>query len=256
MSSVTQAPARVGAMRRAGRSVARTASTAALDARLLWRNQFYTVSLVVCVLLGGGLRFFFAPDQAGAVLPVIYLLMVGASTYFIGGAFVLLEKSQGTLVALRTSPLRPRDYLRAKVLVFGSLLAAECTILGAVAFGAAGVERGWALAIGLLALGVLQTAIGVGQSAPHGAVTTFLIPGGALIGTALQLPIFYVFEVGPAWLWYLFPTHGPFLLILGAWRDLDTWQWAYAVGVTVVALLWSLRWARRRLDEHLDWTSR
>ncbi|MEO1083118.1 MAG: hypothetical protein AAFY88_02645 [Acidobacteriota bacterium] len=249
-------PARAGLFRRAGWSVAQTAATAALDVRLLWRNQFYALTLGLAVVLGLGLRFFFSPEQAGTVLPVVFLLMVGASTYFIAGALVLLEKSQGTLAALRTSPLRPRAYVRAKVLGLSTLLVAECGILTVAGFGGAGVERWWLLGVGLLTLGVLQTAVGVGQVAPHDSVTSFLIPGAALVGTVLQLPVFFVLEVGPPWVWYLIPTHGPFLLILGAWRELTAWQWLYAAGVSVGALALSLRWARRRLDRHLDWTSR
>ncbi|MEO1370289.1 MAG: hypothetical protein AAFX50_24160, partial [Acidobacteriota bacterium] len=203
------------------------------------------------------LRVFFDPDQAAWALPVMYLLMVGASTYFIGAAMVLLEKSQGTLAVLRTSPLRPGSYLLAKMLSLGSLLAAECAVLYFVGFGIdAEVERWWSLGLGLFLLSTLQTAIGLGQVAPHRSVTSFLIPGAALLGSVLQLPVFYVMEAGPPWLWYLIPTHGAFLLLLGAWRDLETWQWLYAAGVGTVAALWSIRWARRRLETHMGWMRR
>ncbi|MEM8996530.1 MAG: hypothetical protein AAGF23_17210 [Acidobacteriota bacterium] len=254
------APDRPGAVRRAARWLRRTASTVRLDVRLLWRNKIYTVSLIVSALLGVALRVFFDPGQAAWALPVIYLLIVGASTYFIGAAMVLLEKSQGTLAALRTSPLRPGSYLVAKMLSLGSLLAAECAVLYLVGFGGAEagarVERWWSLGLGLVLLCALQTAIGLGQVAPHRSVTSFLVPGAALIGSVLQLPVFFVMEAGPPWLWYLIPTHGAFLLILGAWRDLEAWQWLYAAGLGTVAALWSIRWARRRLEKHVGWMRR
>jgi len=50
-------------------------------------------------------RFFVHPDYAGRLLAVFYLRGLGSTTYMIGASLVLLEKSGGTLQALRITPL-------------------------------------------------------------------------------------------------------------------------------------------------------
>lgn len=221
-----------------------------LDVLFQARGQVYTISFVVALLFGLMLRSFFPPVYAGRVLAVFFLLAVGGSTYFFGGALVLLEKSQGTLAALRTSPLLSRTYLASKTITLTGLVLLEGAIVYSVGFGGVPFAP-LPLLLGLVVLGAFQTLVGLGQVASHDAVTSFLVPGGALIGTVLQLPVFYIFEAGPPWIWYLVPTQAPMLLVLGAFEPLESWQWAYALVVSALSLVAAAFWARKRFARHI-----
>lgn len=227
-------------------------ATLALDVRLQARHRIYAISLPIALVLGLALRALFESEQAGEVLAVGYLLVVGASTYFFAAALVLLDKSDGVFAALRTSPLSPVSYLASKTATLSSLLLLESALIYFVAF-AGTVQRVWPLVLGLVLLAAMQTLIGLGQVAPHDAVTSFLVPGAALIGTVLQLPVLWVFGAEPAWLWYLVPTQGPMLLILAAFGPIETWQWAYALAVSLLSTAWAAWWAGRRFAQFVEW---
>lgn len=224
--------------------------TVKLDVLLQARSRLYAIGIGVSVLFGLGGRFFFSPDYAGNVLAIFFLSAIGVSTYFFGAALVLLEKSQGTLDALRTSPLTAGTYLASKAITLTAFALVESAVVYAVAF--LGVPfHPVPLILGVVLLGLIQTLVGLGQVAPHDAVPSFLIPGAVVIGTVFQLPAFWVLEVGPPWLWYLVPTHGTVLMMVGAFRPLATWQWIYATLVSLAALAAAGEWARRRFARHV-----
>ena len=235
-----------------GPALRRLLATVKLDVRLQARQRIYAVSLPVALLIALAVGALFERGQAASVLAVLYLLVAGASTYFFAAALVLLEKSDGVLAALRTSPLAPSTYLASKTLTLSALLLVESATLYFAAF-AGTVQRAWPMVLGLLLLAAFQTLVGLGQAAPHDAVTSFLVPGAALAGTVLQLPVFYVFGAGPPWIWYLIPTQGPLLLILASFQEIEAWQWVYAVGVSLLSTAWAAWWARRRFARYVEW---
>ena len=235
-----------------GKTMNRLLATLWLDVRLQVRHRIYAISIPMALVLGLALRALFSAEQAASVLAVFYLLIVGASTYFFAAALVLLDKSDGVFAALRTSPLSPATYLGSKTVTLTGLLLVECGLIYLIAFGGT-LERLWPLVLGLVLLAAMQTLLGLGQVAPHDAVTSFLVPGAAIMGTVLQLPVFWVFGAGPPWIWYLVPTQGPLLLILAAFEPIEPWQWLYALGVSTLATAWAGWWALRRFRRHIDW---
>lgn len=226
-------------------------ATMRLDVRLQSRSRLYTIGIGVAVLFGVLGKFLFADADTGRVLTGFYLLGVGSTTYIFGASLVLLEKSQGTLQALRASPLTASAYIGSKVLTLTTFALVESAIVYAIAFPDAAANFA-ILVLGVASLGALYALIGLGQVAPHDSVTSFLMPGAMLVGSVVQLPILYLLDVGPSTVWYLVPTQAPLLLMLGAFEHLEAWQWAYALAMTVVAMGVARWWALRRFARFIE----
>lgn len=220
-------------------------ATMKLDVRLQARSKLYTIGIVVAIMLGLAGRFAFGPQHAGKVLAAFYLLALGGTTYIFGASLVLLEKSEGVLEALRTSPLTSTAYIASKAITLTVFALAESAVVYGIGFFGVAVNP-LPLALGVVTLGVMYTFVGMGQVAGHDSVTSFLMPGALMVGGVMQLPVMHVLEVGPPLLWYAIPTQAPLLLMLGAFEPLENWQWAYAFGMSIVALGLSAWWARGR----------
>ncbi len=219
-------------------------STLRLDVRLQARGKLYVIGIVVSLLLGLAGRFFVHADYAGRFLVIFYLGGIGGTTYFFGAALFLLEKSEGTLQALRTTPLTSTTYLTSKVITLTSFAVLESVIIYVVAFLGMSLNP-VPMILGIVCLGVIYTLVGLGQAASHDSVTAFLFPGAVIVSGVLQLPIFYVI-LGPAPGWYFFPTQGSLLLMLGGTESLEVWQWAYAMVVSLVSIVLAFWWSKRR----------
>lgn len=181
------------------------AATLKLDIRLQARSKLYAIGIGVALLLGLIGRFLFDPEHAGRLLAAFYLLGIGGTTYVFSASLVLLDKSQGTLQALRTTPLTSTAYLSSKVVTLTSFAVLESAIVYAVAFVGAPLDL-WLLATGVVSLGAFYTLVGLGQVASQDSVLAFLMPGALVVGSVLQLPVLYILDVGPALAWHLIPT--------------------------------------------------
>ncbi len=109
-------------------------ATLKLDVRLQARSKLYAIGIAVALLLGFAGRYFVSPDYAVKVLAVFYLTGIGGTTYFFAASLVLLEKSEGTLQALRTTPLTSTAYITSKVITLTSFALLESAIVYSVAF--------------------------------------------------------------------------------------------------------------------------
>ncbi len=225
-------------------------ATIKLDIRLQARNRLYAIGIVTAILLGLAGRFFFREDYAGPVLAVFFVTGLGLTTYFFAAALVLLEKGEGTLAALRSTPLSVRTYMLSKGLTLTVFALIESLITLVVAFGNTPLNPVPLLA-GLVSLGLFYTFIGLGQVAPHHAITSFLVPGAMLVSVFLQLPCLGIFEIGPSAIWYLVPTQGPLLCFVGAYRTLARWQWVYTILLLIAAPILAAHWAERRLQKYV-----
>ena len=226
------------------------AATVKLDVRLQARSKLYTIGMGVAILMGLIGRFLFSAEHAGPLLAAFYLLGIGGTTYVFSASLVLLDKSQGTLQALQTTPLTSSAYISSKVVTLTAFAMLEGTIVYAVAFADAPLAP-WPLATGVFFLGAFYTLVGLGQVASHHSVLAFLMPGALVVGSLLQLPVLYVLGVGPPMVWHLIPTQGPVLLMLAASEPLSPWQWAYAIGVSAASLAGAGWWARHRFRRHI-----
>ena len=147
-------------------------ATLKLDVRLQARSKLYAIGIAVALLFGFAGRYFVNPNYAGNVLAVFYLIGIGGTTYFFAASLVLLEKSEGTLQALRTTPLTSTAYITSKVITLTSFALIESAIVYFVAFF--GVPLNPApLIFGVVSLGVTYTLVSLGQVASHDSVTAF-----------------------------------------------------------------------------------
>ncbi len=225
-------------------------ATLKLDVQVQARSQLYGIGIGVAIAVGLVARFLIGAEHAATGAPILYLLSLGGTTYIFGASMVLGEKSQGTLAALRVSPLRRDTYFASKLLTLTAFAAVEGAIIHAIGFWGTGFSP-IPLVAGILGLGLFNTLVGLAHVAPHDSMFSFLVPGALVIGSTLQWPMLYALDVGPPWVWYLFPTQGPLLLMLGAFEPLAPWQWAYAVLMTGGAIVGVGWFARVRFAKHV-----
>ena len=228
----------------------RLPATLRLDVRLQARSRLYAIGIGVAILLGLVGRFFVPPDYAGRMLAVFYLTGLGGTTYFFGGSLVLMEKSEGTLQALRVTPLTSTAYIASKVVTLTSFALLESGIVYVIGFLGVPLNP-LPMILGVVCLGVIYTLVGLGQAAEHDSVTGFLLPGAAIVTGLLQLPVVYVFYANWPVAWII-PSHGSLLLMLGASEPLPIWHWIYALAVTAISILLAFWWARARFAKFIN----
>jgi len=225
-------------------------ATLKLDVTVQARSLLYAVGIAVAVIMGLLARFLIGPRFAAVGVPTMYLLGLGGTAYIFGASLVLMEKSQGTIDALRVSPLTVDQYLGSKLVTLVGFAAVEGVIVQLIGFWGVSFDL-LTLGAGIITLGLMNTLVGLGQVAHHTSVLSFLMPGAALVGAVMQWPFLGALGIGPSWVYYVIPTNGPFLLMRGAFTPLATWQWIYAVGMSLLTIAALALWTRRRLRAHL-----
>lgn len=235
----------------------RLIATLALDVRVQAQSRLYAIGIFAAVLLGLGARWLLHatgdPERyVGPALAAFYLLGLGGTTMMFGASTLLMEKSQGTLLALRVSPLTRTDYVTSKLLTLSGFAAVESFViyLGAGGWGVAPLP----LLGGIVMLGVMYTYLGLGLASPHESVTSFLFPWTLLVSIVAQLPFFFVLGVGPEGLWYFIPTQAAVLLMLSATQSLEWWQWVYVVVVGGGGMIGCGWWCKTRFQRYLQLT--
>ncbi|MEM8883195.1 MAG: hypothetical protein AAGD14_03915 [Planctomycetota bacterium] len=218
------------------------------DVRLQARAKLYAIGIAVALLMGLAGRFFFASDQAAVVLPLFYLLGLGGTTFMFGASMLLLEKSDGTLAALRVSPLTAQEYLRSKAVTLTGFALFESAIVFAFVYREGAVQPTWLLA-GLVALGLSYTYIGIGMACAYDSVTAFLFPSATLVSVVMQLPFLGPLGIGEPWAWRIVPTAGPLdLMRAGFGADVPL---GYAVGMSLALVVGSMLYATMRFRRHI-----
>lgn|GEM_PF-1055852 len=224
--------------------MSRLVATMRLDAKLQARNRLYAIGVFVALAMGAMVRFLVPEDSVGRGLTAIYILGLGSTTFMFGASMLLLEKGERTLQALRISMVTTGDYVMSKAITLTAFAIVEGLLIYAVA--ARGVDTQFGLLLlGMSVLGVFYTFVGLGLATSYEAVTTFLLPTGALVAMVFQFPFLSLLDVGPWWLWYVIPTQAPLLLLQAAFEPIETWQWIYA-GVMSAAMLAGGWWYCRR----------
>jgi len=224
-------------------------ATLKLDLRCQARSGLYAVGIFGATMFGLAGRLI-PEEYAGRALSVLYLLSLSSTTYLFCAVQVLADRSQGTLLALRASPLTARSYMASKVVTLTGFSIVEAAIMYGVGFWGAPVDL-LPLVVGVIVLGILYSLIGLGQVAKHTSVLTFLLPGVAVVGSVSQLPIFYVLDIGPAALYYLIPSMGPLQFMLASSEALAPWQWVYAIAMSAGAIALAGLWARASFRRHV-----
>lgn len=204
----------------------RLTATTVLDVRRQVKEGFYLAALVVAGIFGVALHLVDHVNWGYWWPPLLMGNLVMTAFYFAAGQ-VLLERRERTLEAQVVTPLRPAEYLGAKIISLALLCWLESTILVVAVSGPRFAWIPFLLGITLLAgLYVLYGFIVVSR---YDSISDFLLPSGAW--TALfGLPYLGWFGVvDPIWFaWH--PLQAPLWLLGAAWTPMPAWQWAYAIG--------------------------
>jgi fluoroquinolone transport system permease protein len=188
--------------------------------------------LVLFVLLLGQLP---RRDLAWIVPAVMVNNLIVNGFYFVAG-IVLLEKGEGSLQAQVVTPLRPAEYLGAKVASLTLLSLAENGLLAFLTLGR-DVSPGW-LFLGILAGTCFFTLSGFLVVVRYESINEYLLPSVVIV-SALALPLFTYFGLGNsdllATLLYLHPLQAVLLALRAATGvALRGWQIGYALLYPVV----------------------
>ncbi|MBT3321177.1 MAG: ABC transporter permease [Anaerolineae bacterium] len=216
-------------------------STIQWDMRLQWRNGFYyaAIAMVVMYLL----VFSQIPkDNLVWLFPLMLMGNMVVGTFYFMGGLVLLEKNEGSIEARVITPLRPTEYITAKVATLTGLAVLESGLIVIVSYG---LYVNW---FALLA-GVMETALffclaGFIIVVRYDSINEYLLPS-ILYTTLIGFPLVAYLAGWDHWLLYLHPMQATLTLIEGAWQSLSWWQAAYALAYPVLWIVWLARLSLR-----------
>jgi fluoroquinolone transport system permease protein len=227
-----------------------------MDVTLQVRTQLYSIGIGAGVLVAVALAWLAQPQQMVLLIPTLMLLVVGGSTMLYVAAMILFEKEQGTLKATIVSPLRPSEYLWAKIITLTFLATVESVVMigGAMLIMSFSDEVALPnillLLLGIVGIGIIYTLIGIVLIVRYDKITEFLIPLSA-VAVILQLPFLYFLGWVEHPLFLLIPTSAPTVLMQAAYVQLPGWQWLYALGYTAVLITVLTIWAYRAFQTHI-----
>ncbi len=212
-----------------GRLISALRRDVALQARygLYWISLFVVMvwGVLTGLIAGGGWA-----DAGKAVPPLLVFNLIITTFYFVAG-LVLLEKAEGALAALVTTPQREEEYLLSKVLTLTSLGVAESLGVVVPLFGT-GVR--WApLLMGAFLLGGLYVLLGFAVIVRYDSLHEGLLPSAVWV-TLLTAPVLGHFGIASPRFFYLHPVQPSLTLMSGGYAPLSPGEAAYgAVGAAV-----------------------
>jgi len=217
------------------------------DVLLQFRGGFYVVGVLVAVLYVGLLSGIPSswPLDLPLLVPAALLINVMVTTFYFVAALVLLEKSEGTLPALAVSPLRPGEYLAAKVVSLAGLAIGENGAV-VVFFYGIGFDPLW-FGVGMSLLCALYTLLGVAVIARFDSINRFLIPS-IFVVTLLLLPLLSLFGAVDSPVIYLHPVQPFATLIVAAFTPARAGELVYGVFASLVWLALAYAAGRRAYE--------
>ena len=226
------------------------------DVVVQFRNKLYAIGIGVAVLVAVMVAWLAGADQLPSVVPPLMLLVIGGTTLLYVAGMILFERDEGTLHAIIVSPLRASEYLWSKIITLTALATLESiTMVGGgmlimSRFEAVPIPNIPVLLLGIVAIGVMYTLIGIVLIVRYDKITDFLIPMAGL-ASVLQIPFLHFWGVVEHPVFLIVPTSAPTMLMQGAFAPLSGWQWGYAAGYTVVWIIGLTIWAYRAFHRHI-----
>jgi fluoroquinolone transport system permease protein len=192
------------------------------------RNGFYWATAFVVLVVGGLLLA--VPETAradeGAWVPALVAVNLQITTFFFVAGLVLLERDEGTQLALAVSPLTPAAYLATRTLSLTTLAGIETIALVSIAFADA---PSWPLLLaGTSALGVIYTGIGAALATRYASVNALLLPASVVV-TLLLLPLLPHFGLAPRALFLVHPIEPALALIRAAYGEIRISDVAFGI---------------------------
>jgi len=187
------------------------------DILFQWKHGFYIIYLVISLVYVVILNQFPKLWLSKAVPIVIFSDPTVLGIFFIGG-ILLLEKEQGILMALSTTPLRTKEYVYSKLISLTSV-AVFSTILISLTVYRDNVNFLYMI-MGVSLTSVFFILFGFIIAAKSKNLNIYIlkiIPWSIL----MVLPVFSVFEFKYNWIFNIIPTVVGFKLIYGAYNSLS-----------------------------------
>jgi fluoroquinolone transport system permease protein len=176
------------------------------------------------------------------IIPIVVLSDVGTMGMLFIGAIVFFEKGQGSIKALIVTPVKPKEYIQAKVI---SLL---CFVMLATFFVIIGptLIKGVSINIVFYPIAVILIAtpyilLGFILSAYFKSFTDFIFPMG-LVFMVLNLPLLFLFDIKALepfrGLIYILPSHGMVLLLKAMFEPQKALDLTYAILYNMIIIRW------------------
>ena len=216
------------------------------------RNGFYWATAFVVLVVGGLLLA--VPEAAradeAAWVPALVAVNLQITTFFFVAGLLLLERDEGTLLALAVSPLTPAAYLATRTLSLTTLAGIETIALVSIAFAD---SPSWPLLLaGTSALGVIYTGIGASLATRYASVNALLLPASVIV-TLLLLPLLPHFGLAPRALFLVHPIEPALTLIRAAYGETSVGNIAFGVlGSSwwgAITFLWGQRCVGRLMQD-------
>jgi fluoroquinolone transport system permease protein len=192
------------------------------------RNGFYWTTAFVVLVVGGLLLA--VPEAAradeAAWVPALVAVNLQITTFFFVAGLLLLERDEGTLLALAVSPLTPAAYLATRTLSLTTLAGLETIALVSIAFTD---SPSWPLLLaGTSALGVIYTGIGASLATRYASVNALLLPASVIV-TLLLLPLLPHFGLAPRAPFLVHPIEPALTLMRAAYGETTVANIAFGV---------------------------
>lgn len=222
-----------------------------------FRNGLYHVGIGVGVLVAIAVSQLINANILSLTMVGIMLLIIGGSTLLYVAAILMFERDEDTISATIVSPLTTTEYIIAKA----TSLTILATLESFVSFGGAlvimyfqGVEFEFPnfliLTISLFAICIIFVLMGIILAVRYKSITDFIMPMAAVI-IFLQIPIFYFVGFSSSWLLLLFPVSPPTMMMLGAFGEMQNWQYIYSIGYSVICIIGLFYWAKAAFAKHV-----
>lgn len=218
------------------------------------RNGFYWATVFVVLVVGGLLLA--VPEAARADeeawVPALVAVNLQITTFFFVAGLLLLERDEGTLLALAVSPLTPASYLATRTLSLTTLAGIETIALVSIAFAD---SPSWLLLLaGTSALGVIYTGIGAALATRYASVNALLLPASVVV-PLLLLSLLPHFGLAPRALFLVHPIEPALTLIRAAYGEINVGNVAFGVLGSIfwgaIAFLWGQRCVSRLMRNTL-----
>lgn len=168
-----------------------------LDMRFQAKHGFYFLYVVLTVIYAVALLA--VPESWKEKTAIILIFSDPASMgLFFMGAIVLLEKSQHTPCAFAVSPVRPMEYIIAKV----SSLSAVSLVVAAILALIARVDNLHIVLLGTVISNVIFTLLGIIIATKIISLNQFILWTVPIEIVCFVPAILHLFKLAPVWLWY------------------------------------------------------
>ncbi len=198
------------------------------------RNMVVPVSFVTIILYIAVL--YFIPAIKSDFFYTVFLFFDPAllGITFVG-ILVLFEKTENTLNALNVTPMEMRDYILTKITSL-TILAVLASVLFVVLlyFLLEVTFNNFALSfffllVGITLTSVFMTLVGFIIVSRYTDLNDYLMGMAGVILLLMIPPMLQLSGFFDSMLFYIVPTQASFVLLLGVFQEVETWEIIYAV---------------------------